>query len=267
VLSAAVKQRGGRARTLRECATARISWSTRPASPAHAACRCAQSEDDETKRSTRYAIPSISRRDLRQGGARLMRGWVRSASLVHTVGLGPPGSTSRRRAIVVFNARNSAHPAGNRLASVRAFMSHGSAERRGGHRPRSPIAPIPRRRREFQISARCCCARRMPPAISASIGSRPTAADLGHGRLTCFGTEGYMELAKYVDIGGWPGHTIICFSWTKEGRAPDRLLRGRLPYGRQLVSDSNRRRPRLPQARSFGAAEAGTHGESDGESA
>jgi predicted dehydrogenase len=77
----------------------------------------------------------------------------------------------------------------------------------------------------------------------------------GDGRLTLIGTEGYMELRKYVDIGGAPG-TDHLFLVDKKGVQRIDCSGVELPYGRQLVADIvDRTETAMPQARCFGAAE------------
>lgn len=77
----------------------------------------------------------------------------------------------------------------------------------------------------------------------------------GDGRLTLIGTEGYMELRKYVDIAGAPGGDHL---FLVDGKGVQRIdCSGvELPYGRLLVDDIvNRTETAMPQARCFGAAE------------
>ena len=51
-----------------------------------------------------------------------------------------------------------------------------------------------------------CCAATAAPATCASTGTRRTGLPTwGDGRLTILGTEGYIELRKYIDIAGRPG--------------------------------------------------------------
>ncbi|MGE5203738.1 MAG: Gfo/Idh/MocA family protein [Acidobacteriota bacterium] len=77
----------------------------------------------------------------------------------------------------------------------------------------------------------------------------------GDGRLTLVGTEGYMELRKYVDIDGAPG-TDHLFLVDRKGVHRIDCSAVELPYGRQLVDDIlNRTETAMPQARCFGAAE------------
>jgi predicted dehydrogenase len=77
----------------------------------------------------------------------------------------------------------------------------------------------------------------------------------GDGRLFILGTEGYIELRKYIDPAGAPGvdhlllvdrkgiHRIDCFAVA-------------LPYGRQLLADVRQRsETAMPQARCFKAME------------
>src|SRR5882724_4274836 len=58
----------------------------------------------------------------------------------------------------------------------------------------------------------------------------------GDGRLTLIGTEGYMELRKYVDIDGKPGIDHL-FLVDKNGVRRIDSSEVELPYGRQLVAD------------------------------
>jgi len=77
----------------------------------------------------------------------------------------------------------------------------------------------------------------------------------GDGRLTLVGTEGYMELRKYLDIDGKPGtdHLLLV---DRQGVRRIDCSGVELPYGRQLVSDIlNRTETAMPQARCFGATE------------
>jgi predicted dehydrogenase len=77
----------------------------------------------------------------------------------------------------------------------------------------------------------------------------------GDGRLTLIGTEGYMELRKYVDISGAPGADHL-FLVDRKGVQRIDCSAVELPYGRQLVADVvDRTETAMPQARCFGAAE------------
>ena len=77
----------------------------------------------------------------------------------------------------------------------------------------------------------------------------------GDGRLTLVGTEGYMELRKYIDIDGKPGIDHL-FLVDKKGVHRIDCSNVELPYGRQLVADIlNRTETAMPQARCFGATE------------
>jgi predicted dehydrogenase len=78
----------------------------------------------------------------------------------------------------------------------------------------------------------------------------------GDGRLTLVGTEGYMELRKYVDIGGGAPGGDHLFLVDKNGVRRIDCTDVELPYGRQLVDDIlNRTEIAMPQTRCFGAAE------------
>lgn len=58
----------------------------------------------------------------------------------------------------------------------------------------------------------------------------------GDGRLTILGTEGYIELRKYIDIGGRPGGDHL-FLVDGEGIQHMDCSGTELPYGRQLLYD------------------------------
>lgn len=58
----------------------------------------------------------------------------------------------------------------------------------------------------------------------------------GDGRLTILGTEGYIELRKYVDINGKSGGDHL-FKVDKNGIEYIDCSQVELPYGRQLVDD------------------------------
>jgi predicted dehydrogenase len=77
----------------------------------------------------------------------------------------------------------------------------------------------------------------------------------GDGRLTILGTEGYIELRKYIDVAGQPGkdHLILV---DKHGVERIDCSNVELPYGRQLIDDVlNRTETAMPQARCFNAME------------
>jgi predicted dehydrogenase len=77
----------------------------------------------------------------------------------------------------------------------------------------------------------------------------------GDGRLTILGTEGYIELRKYVDVAGQPGrdHLILV-----DNNGVERIdcSNVELRYGPQLIDDVlNRTETAMPQARCFNAME------------
>jgi predicted dehydrogenase len=77
----------------------------------------------------------------------------------------------------------------------------------------------------------------------------------GDGRLTILGTEGYIELRKYVDIGGPQGGNHL---FLVDGKGVQRMDADGtpLPYGPQLVDDVlNRTETAMPQAHCFLATE------------
>ncbi len=77
----------------------------------------------------------------------------------------------------------------------------------------------------------------------------------GDGRLTILGTDGYIELRKYVDIGGEKGGNHL---FLVDGKGVQRMSGADtpLPYGRQLVDDVlNRTETAMPQAHCFLATE------------
>lgn len=73
----------------------------------------------------------------------------------------------------------------------------------------------------------------------------------GDGRLVILGTEGYIELRKYVDVAGRPGASHLFLVDGKGTRYVD-ASGGDLPYGRQLLADiANRTETAMPQAHCF----------------
>ena len=77
----------------------------------------------------------------------------------------------------------------------------------------------------------------------------------GDGRLFILGTEGYIELRKYVDIDGRPGGEHL-FLVDQKGIQYIDCKGGDLPYGRQLIADVlNRTETALPQWHTFYASE------------
>jgi predicted dehydrogenase len=61
-------------------------------------------------------------------------------------------------------------------------------------------------------------------------------ATWGDGRLTILGTQGYIELRKYIDLAGRPGGSHLFIADRNEMRYVD-CSNVDLPYGRQLVHD------------------------------
>ena len=77
----------------------------------------------------------------------------------------------------------------------------------------------------------------------------------GDGRLTILGTEGHIELRKYVDIAGRPG-TDHLFLVDAEGTRHVDCSDADLPYNRNLVRDVlERTGTAMPQAHAFKATE------------
>jgi predicted dehydrogenase len=80
-------------------------------------------------------------------------------------------------------------------------------------------------------------------------------ATWGDGRLIILGTEGYIELRKYVDLAGHHGadHLLLV---DHQGVHRIDCSAVELPYGRQLVEDIlHRTETAMPQARCFEAME------------
>lgn len=77
----------------------------------------------------------------------------------------------------------------------------------------------------------------------------------GDGRLVILGTEGYIELRKYVDIAGRPG-TDHLFLVDGKGMQHIDCSMVDLPYGRQLIADiRDRTETAMSQAHCFKAME------------
>jgi predicted dehydrogenase len=77
----------------------------------------------------------------------------------------------------------------------------------------------------------------------------------GDGRLVILGTEGYLELRKYIDVAGAPGIDHL-FLVDRHGMKRIDCSDTELPYGRQLIADVlNRTETAMPQIRCFKAME------------
>jgi len=77
----------------------------------------------------------------------------------------------------------------------------------------------------------------------------------GDGRMTILGTEGYIELRKYIDIAGRPG-TNHLFLVDQKGIQYMDCSQVELPYGKQLIADIlNRTETAMPQAHCFLASQ------------
>src|SRR5690606_1739314 len=75
----------------------------------------------------------------------------------------------------------------------------------------------------------------------------------GDGRLTILGTEGFIELRKYVDIAGRPGENHLILVDKKGTRHID-CTGVDMPIGRQFIDDvRNRTETAMPQERCFNA--------------
>jgi hypothetical protein len=80
-------------------------------------------------------------------------------------------------------------------------------------------------------------------------------ATWGDGRLTILGTEGYIELRKYVDIAGRPGGDHLFLVDNRQTRYID-CRDVALPFGRQLLDDiRHRTETAMLQAHAFLASE------------
>ena len=77
----------------------------------------------------------------------------------------------------------------------------------------------------------------------------------GDGRLTILGTEGYIELRKYIDIAGRPGKAHL-FLVDGKGTQHIDCSDVELPYARLVIQDlPDRTETAMPQARAFNAME------------
>ncbi len=77
----------------------------------------------------------------------------------------------------------------------------------------------------------------------------------GDGRLTILGTDGYIELRKYIDLAGRPGGDHLFLVDHKGIRYVD-CKDVPLPYGQQLISDiRDRTETAMPQAHIFLASQ------------
>ena len=77
----------------------------------------------------------------------------------------------------------------------------------------------------------------------------------GDGRMTVLGTEGYIELRKYIDIAGRPGRDHL-FLIDQKGIQYMDCNKVELPYGKQLISDIlNRTETAMPQEHCYLASQ------------
>jgi hypothetical protein len=77
----------------------------------------------------------------------------------------------------------------------------------------------------------------------------------GDGRLFITGTEGYIELRKYIDIAGRAGGSHL-FMVNRDGVTHEDCSQVDLPFGRQFMADiRDRTETAMPQARCFKAME------------
>ena len=77
----------------------------------------------------------------------------------------------------------------------------------------------------------------------------------GDGRLTVVGTDGYIELRKYIDIAGRPGKDHL-FLVDGKGTHYIDCADQELPYGRALIADVlDRTETAMPQTRCYKAME------------
>jgi predicted dehydrogenase len=77
----------------------------------------------------------------------------------------------------------------------------------------------------------------------------------GDGRLTVLGTDGFIEVRKYIDLAGRPGGDHLFLVDQQQTRYID-CRDVELPFGRQLLDDvRNRTETAMPQAHAFLASE------------
>jgi len=87
----------------------------------------------------------------------------------------------------------------------------------------------------------------------------------GDGRLIIVGTDGYIELRKYIDIAGRPGKDHLFLVDNKGTQYVD-CSAVELPYGKQLIADVlNRTETAMPQARCYKAMELALIAQRDAE--
>lgn len=85
----------------------------------------------------------------------------------------------------------------------------------------------------------------------------------GDGRLTILGTEGYIELRKYIDVAGRTG-TDHLFLVNQTGIQYFNCSQQELPYGRQLIADIlNRTETAMPQEHCFLASQLALEAEAN----
>lgn len=85
----------------------------------------------------------------------------------------------------------------------------------------------------------------------------------GDGRLTILGTDGYIELRKYIDVAGRTGGNHL-FLVDQKGEHYIDCSQVELPYGRQLIADiENRTEKAMSQAHTFLASQLALEAEAN----
>ena len=128
-------------------------------------------------------------------------GWVRTAR--ETASIWPVAPAARTGSTTPIDSAGFSPTS----PAIRSTSSCGSPVRRQPRwwPARWPTTPIPTSPR-CRTSGRCCCAASQPRVTSASTGTpQQGLPSWGDGRLLVLGTEGYLEMRKYVDLEGRPG--------------------------------------------------------------
>ena len=182
--------------------------------------------------------------------------------VVQTVGFGPHRLNRHLRPPWFFDrGAGRRHPRRHRLAPGRPVPGLHRLERRRdrrqrGRQLRQPREPGVRGLRRDPAAQRCARA-----ATSGSTGTRPDGLPTwGDGRCTILGTEGYIELRKYVDIAGRDG-TDHLFLVDREATRHVDCRDAPLPYYERLIADVfERTETAMPQAHCFKVCELARRG-------
>ena len=176
--------------------------------------------------------------------------------VVQTVGFGPHRLNRHLRPDWFFDpARRRRHPRRHRLAPDRSVPALHRLRRRRDRRERGRQLRQSGRPSSRTSARSCCAASAANGYIRVDWYTPDGLPTWGDGRCTILGTEGYIELRKYVDIAGRDG-TDHLFLVDREGTRHIDCSDAPLPYYARLIADVfERTETAMPQAHCFKVCE------------